>query len=93
MSMVTSAAANLVWITALLLYLAFAVYGLYVQDKLRRLRCTSQPISRENRWNQSLYRPEAAKWLARARLWQRLELVVWIGLPAAAGLLNVLLWR
>lgn len=91
MSTERTTAANVVWIAILLAYLVYAAYGLYLEDKLGRLRGIGQEISRENRWNPNVYPADAAKWLARDRLWHRMRYIVWLGLLFVGGILNVLI--
>ena len=93
MSIERTIATNVVWIAILLAYLVYAAYGLYLEDKLGRLRGIGQEISRESRWNPNVYPPDAAKWLARDRLWHRMRYIVWLGLAFVGGILNVLIRR
>ena len=86
-----AAVASVIPVVTLLAYLAFGLYGLYLERQLVRLGGREQVISKQTRWDPSLYPDEAAPWIARDRLWHRLRIGVWLGLIVVANTLYFLL--
>ena len=86
-----AAVASAIPVATLLAYLAFGVYGLYVERKLVRLGGREQVLSKQTGWDPSLYPSEAAPWIARDRLWHRLRIGVWLGLIVVANALYFVL--
>jgi uncharacterized membrane protein YozB (DUF420 family) len=64
---------------ALVGFLAYAVYGLYLDDKLASFRRFETKLAKPDRWNPAFYPSEAEQWLARDRSWHRWRNVVWLG--------------
>jgi hypothetical protein len=86
-----AAVAATIPIATLLAYLGFGLYGIYLERKLAQIGGRERVISKETRWDSSLYPAEAAPWIARDRWWHRLRIVVWLGLVVVANGLYVLI--
>ena len=77
-----------VWL-AFATFVAFAVYGLYLDQKLAAF-CNFEPPPKAERWNPAYYAPEAAPWLARDCRWHRWRDLVWLGSIGAGNALYFL---
>ncbi|MDB4887867.1 MAG: hypothetical protein JWN79_3305 [Gemmatimonadetes bacterium] len=85
-----SALASAIPPLSVLWFLAFSIYGMYLEERLSRYRGVGQHIARENRWNPGLYPVEAAKWLARDQRWHQLRIPVWLGTLVVSNVLYFL---
>jgi hypothetical protein len=86
-----AAVAAAIPVAALLAYLAFGLYGLFLSRKLRSFRGRGEALTKESLWNAALYPPEAAKWIARDQAWNRYRIAVWLGLIVVANALYFLI--
>ncbi len=75
---------------AFAIFVAHAVYGLYLDSKVGGFR-GHEPPPQPERWNPRYYAPGAEPWLARWRRWHRWKTAVWLGSIAGGNLLYWLL--